>query len=335
MEKTVNLNHGSGGRATNELIRDLFLKEFDNDILNGLNDSAILNIGSEKLAFTTDSFVVRPLFFRGGDIGKLAVCGTINDLAVSGAKPLYLSCSFIIEEGFPMNKLGQIVKSMAVTAREAGVKIVTGDTKVVDKGAADGIFINTAGIGEVYNNVNIKSSNAKSGDIVIINGTLGDHGTSIMCERNNLNFKGGLQSDCAALNTLVEGVINMCPSIHVMRDATRGGLAAVLNEIAQMSKVSIILDETSLVVKEEVQGVCEMLGLDPLYIPNEGKACFIIPKEYAEVVLNQIKSHPLGINASIIGKVVDDKSFKVYMKTIASGTRIVSMPLGDQFPRIC
>jgi hydrogenase expression/formation protein HypE len=335
LEKTVNLNHGSGGRATNELIRDLFLKEFDNDILNGLNDSAILNISSEKLAFTTDSFVVKPLFFRGGDIGKLAVCGTINDLAVSGAKPLYLSCSFIIEEGFPMRKLEQIVKSMACTARESGVKIVTGDTKVVDKGASDGIFINTSGIGEVYNNVNIKSSNAKVGDIVIINGTLGDHGTSIMCERNNLNFKGELQSDCAALNSLVESVILMCPSIHVMRDATRGGLAAVLNEIAEVSKVSIILDETSIVVKEEVQGVCEMLGLDPLYIPNEGKACFIVPEECAEGVLSKMKNHPLGINASIIGKVVDDKPYKVYMKTIVGGTRIVSMPLGDQFPRIC
>lgn len=335
MEKTVNLNHGSGGRATNELIRNLFLKEFDNDILNGLNDSAILNIASEKLAFTTDSFVVKPLFFRGGDIGKLAVCGTINDLAVSGAKPLYLSCSFIIEEGFSMNKLERIVKSMAVTSRDAGVKIVTGDTKVVDKGAADGIFINTSGIGEVFNNVNINSSSAKNGDKVIINGTLGDHGTTIMCERNNLNFKGGLQSDCAALNSLVESVISMCPSIHVMRDATRGGLAAVLNEIAGMSMVSIILDETSIMVKEEVQGVCEMLGLDPLYIPNEGKACFIVPEEYAEVVLKQMKSHPLGINASIIGTVVDGKPYKVYLKTIVGGTRIISMPLGDQFPRIC
>jgi hydrogenase expression/formation protein HypE len=224
---------------------------------------------------------------------------------------------------------------LAVTARESGVKIVTGDTKVVDKGATDGMFINTSGIGEVYKNVNIKSSNAERGDKVIINGTLGDHGTCIMCERNNLNFKGELQSDCASLNSLVESVISMCPSIHVMRDATRGGLAAVLNEIAEMSKVSIILDETSIVVKEEVQGVCEMLGLDPLYIPNEGKACFIAPEEYAEGVLSKMKNHPLGVNASIIGKVVDDKPYKVYLKTIVGGTRIVSMPLGDQFPRIC
>lgn len=335
MSDKILLSHGSGGKQTNSLINDLFFKYFNNSVLNEMNDAAQLTLEGNRIAFTTDSFVVNPIFFNGGNIGKLAVCGTVNDIAVSGAKPLFLTSAFIIEEGFEINKLEEIVKSMAEEAEKAEVKIVAGDTKVVEKGSADGIFINTTGIGIIRDDVNIKASNAKPGDMVIVNGTLGDHGMTIMCERNGLGFEGDIKSDCASLNGLIDSMLQVCTDIHVLRDATRGGVAAVLNEIAQASKVSIKLSEKSIPVSEEISGVCELLGLEPLYIANEGKLCAFVPEEYAEEVLESMKNHPLGINSAIIGKVVEDSNSKVYIDTIVGGQRIVDMPSGQQLPRIC
>ncbi|AGK96660.1 hydrogenase expression/formation protein HypE [Clostridium pasteurianum] len=335
MEDKISLSHGSGGKQTNNLISDLFIKYFDNETIRQMNDSAQLNLEHNRIAFTTDSFVVTPSFFKGGDIGKLAVCGTVNDLAVSGAKPLYLTSAFIIEEGYPIESLETIVKSMAETAKEAGVQIVAGDTKVVEKGGVDGLFINTAGIGTIYEDVNIKANNAEAGDVVIVNGTLGDHGMTIMCERSGIDIQGELKSDCAPLNMLVDSILNICKDIHVLRDATRGGVAAVLNEIAETSRVSIELEEDAIPVSEEVKGACELLGLDPLYIANEGKLCCFVPEKYADKVLEQMRNHPLGFNAKIIGKVVEQVSQNVYLKTIIGGRRIVDMPSGQQLPRIC
>jgi len=335
MEEKILLSHGSGGKQTNKLISEMFLKNFDNDILNELNDAAHLNLDSGKIVFTTDSFVVNPIFFNGGDIGKLAVCGTVNDIAVSGAKPLYLSCAFIIEEGFPLEKLGVIVESMAKEARSAGVKIVTGDTKVVNRGCCDGIFINTTGIGAKYENSDIRARNVKPGDVVIVNGTLGDHGATIMCERSGLGIESNLESDCASLNSLVDCILEVCPQTHMLRDATRGGIAAVLNEIAEMSKVTITLEEKAIPVKEDVNSICELIGLDPLYIANEGKLCAFVPEQYADKVLSVMKKHPLGVHAAIIGKVIEENRYKVYMNTGIGGRRIVDMPSGEQLPRIC
>lgn len=335
MKNKISLIHGDGGKATNNLINNLFLKYFNNTVLNELNDSALLNINNKKIAYTTDSFVISPIFFNGGDIGKLSICGTVNDLAVSGAKPMYLSSSFIIEEGFSIENLEIIVKSMAETCKKANVQIVAGDTKVVPKGGADGIFINTSGIGFINDNVNIKASNAKIGDMIIVNGTLGDHGIEIMCERNNLKFYGNLSSDCDPLNFLVGEMLDICPYIHVIRDATRGGLAAVLNEIAAASNISIELEEIFIPIKEEVKNACEILGIDPLYLANEGKLCCFVPEKYAYAVLCKMKQHPLGINASIIGKVVAKDSSKVYMNTFIGGKKIIDMPSGHALPRIC
>ncbi|MCJ7690206.1 MAG: hydrogenase expression/formation protein HypE [Clostridiaceae bacterium] len=335
MNDKITLSHGSGGTQTNKLINEEFFKHFDNDILNQMNDAAQVDIDFKKLAFTTDSFVVNPIFFNGGNIGKLAVCGTVNDIAVSGAKPLYLTSAFIIEEGFSIEKLEEIVKSMAEQASIAGVKIVAGDTKVVEKGNVDGIFINTSGIGKIYENVNINCANAKVGDVVIINGTLGDHGMTIMCERNKLGLEGNLKSDCACLNSLVDTMLEAYDGIHVIRDATRGGVAAVLNEISEFSNVTIALEENNLPLKEEVKGATEMLGLDPLYIANEGKLCAFVPEPYAEKVLNAMRKHPLGCEAVIIGKVTEETGQKVYLNTIVGGKRLVDMPSGIQLPRIC
>ena len=335
MSDNILLSHGSGGKQTNKLISDLFLKYFNNSIINEMNDAAQLTLEGNRIAFTTDSFVVNPIFFNGGNIGKLAICGTVNDIAVSGAKPLFLSSAFIIEEGFEISKLEEIVKAMAEEAEKAGVKIVAGDTKVVENGSADGIFINTTGIGIIRDDVNIKASNAMVGDVVIVNGTLGDHGITIMCERNGLGFDGDIKSDCASLNGLIDSMLKVSTDIHVLRDATRGGVAAVLNEIAEASNVSIKLSEKSIPVKDEILGVCEFLGLDPLYIANEGKICAFVPEEHAAEVLEAMKKHPLGINSSIIGRVVEDSSNRVYIDTVVGGQRIVDMPSGQQLPRIC
>jgi len=335
MKGKITLSHGSGGVQTNKLINEVFFNYFNNDILNQMNDAAQIDIDFTKLAFTTDSFVVNPIFFNGGNIGKLAVCGTVNDLAVSGAKPLYLTSAFIIEEGFSIEKLEEIVKSMAEEARIAGVKIVAGDTKVVEKGNVDGIYINTSGIGKIYENVNINCANARAGDVVIINGTLGDHGMTIMCERNKLGLEGNLKSDCACLNSLVDTMLEAYDGIHVIRDATRGGIAAVLNEISEFSNVTIALDENAIPLKEEVKGATEMLGLDPLYIANEGKLCAFVPEAYAKKVLNAMQNHPLGSEAAIIGKVTGELGQKVYLNTVVGGKRLVDMPSGIQLPRIC
>jgi len=332
---TITLSHGSGGTQTNKLINDIFFKYFSNDILNQMNDAAQIDIDFKKLAFTTDSFVVNPIFFAGGNIGKLAVCGTVNDLAVSGAKPLYLTSAFIIEEGFSIVNLEIIVKTMAEEGKKSGVKIVAGDTKVVEKGNVDGIYINTSGIGSIYENVNINCANAKSGDVIIVNGTLGDHGMTILCERNNLGFEGNLISDCACLNTLVDCMLDAYDGIHVIRDATRGGVAAVLNEISDFSNVTIALEENLLPIKEEVKGAAEMLGLDPLYIANEGKLCVFVPEAQAEQVLFAMRTHPLGANAAIIGRVTEELGKKVYLNTVVGGKRIVDMPSGILLPRIC
>lgn len=335
MEDKISLSHGSGGKQTNDLISNLFIKYFDNEIIRQMNDSAQLYLNNNRIAFTTDSFVVTPAFFKGGDIGKLAVCGTVNDLAMSGAKPLYLTSAFIIEEGYPIENLETIVKSMAEMAERAGVKIVAGDTKVVEKGGVDGLFINTSGIGTIYEGINIEANKAEAGDVVIVNGTLGDHGMTIMCERSGIDIQGELKSDCAPLNSLVDSILDICKNVHVLRDATRGGVAAVLNEIAETSRVSIELEEDSIPISEEVKGACELLGLDPLYIANEGKLCCFVPEKYAHKVLEQMRNHPLGTKAEIIGKVVTEVSQRVYLKTIIGGRRIVDMPSGQQLPRIC
>lgn len=335
MQDKIMLAHGSGGRMTHRLINDIFKKHFNNDILGRGDDSAVLPQPSGRLAFTTDSFVVSPVFFKGGNIGKLAVCGTLNDLASNGATPLYLSAGFIIEEGFSLSELDVIAASMAQTASDASVRIVTGDTKVVQKGAADKIFINTSGIGVIPDDANISGSNAKPGDKVIITGTIGDHGCSILLEREKLDIVSEIKSDCAALNTLVRDILGVSQEIHVLRDPTRGGLGTTLNEIALQSNVGIMIHENHIPVRNEVQGVCELLGMDPLYMANEGKMIIILAESHAESVLKHIKNHPLGSQAQIIGEVTDKPEGRVVMKTLAGGSRIVDMPSGDQLPRIC
>ncbi len=336
MEDIITLAHGSGGSYTLALIENVFKKYFRNDILSAGDDSAILDIGNAKrIVFTTDSFVVTPIFFSGGNIGKLAVCGTVNDLATSGAMPLYLSCGFIIEEGFNISELEKIVETMSVTAGECGVKIVTGDTKVVQKGAVDKIFINTSGIGVLPEGVNISGRNAKVGDKVIITGTIGDHGSCILLEREKLGFQAEIKSDCAPLSGLVQAMLRVTSDIHVLRDPTRGGVATTLNEIASQSNVTIELKEELLPVKREVQGVCELLGMDPLYMANEGKMLVFVPGECADSVLEELKKNKYGENSVIIGDVVREDEAKVVLEAISGGKRIIKLMAGDQLPRIC
>jgi hydrogenase expression/formation protein HypE len=337
MENLITLAHGSGGSATSRLIEQIFKKHFDNEILSQGDDSARLNLGenNNNIVFTTDSFVVTPVFFNGGNIGKLAVCGTVNDLATSGAKPLYLSCGFIIEEGFDLEKLEQIVETMAVTASECGVKIVTGDTKVVQKGAADKLFINTSGIGVVPDGLNISGRNAKPGDKIIVSGTIGDHGSCIFLERENMSFHAEIKSDCAPLNGLVQDILNVAPDVRVLRDPTRGGVATTLNEIAVSSNVTIVINEDSLPVKREVQGVCELLGMDPLYMANEGKMLCFAPADKAEKIIEVLRKNKYGENAGIIGEVAEAGQPKVLLKALSGGKRILNVLAGDQLPRIC
>jgi hydrogenase expression/formation protein HypE len=336
MENIITLAHGSGGSATLKLIDQVFKKHFKNDILSTGDDCARLNIGNAKnLVFTTDSFVVTPIFFNGGNIGKLAVCGTVNDLSTSGETPLYLSCGFIIEEGFSINDLEEIVESMSITARECGVQIVTGDTKVVQKGAADKIFINTSGIGIVPDGINISGNNARVGDKIIISGTIGDHGSCILLERENMGFQAEIKSDCAPLSSLVQDMLEITSDIHVLRDPTRGGVATTLNEIAAQSNVSIVIEEERLPIKREVQGVCELLGMDPLYMANEGKLLSFVPAEKVEAVLSALKKNKYGKDAQIIGEVVKSGEPKVLLRALSGGTRIISLLVGDQLPRIC
>lgn len=335
MENIITLSHGSGGLKTQRLINDLYIKYFSNDELSQGDDCAKLDVNSKNIVFTTDSFVVSPIFFEGGNIGKLAVCGTVNDISTSGAKPLYLSCGLIIEEGFPIESLELIIKTMAETAKECGVKIVTGDTKVVQKGAADQIFINTSGIGILPEGLNISGRNAMPGDKIIVTGTIGDHGSCIFLEREKMGLAAKIPSDCAPMNSIVKEILEVTDDIHVLRDPTRGGVATTLNEIANQSNVSIILEEAKLPIRQEVSGVCELLGMDPLYMANEGKLLVFVPEKNAQKVLDCIRKNKYGNNADIIGEVLEKGQAKVKIKAVTGGTRILNVLAGDQLPRIC
>jgi hydrogenase expression/formation protein HypE len=328
------LSHGSGGKLAHDLIENSFVTAFHNPLLAKLDDAAVFEAYG-TLAFTTDSYVVSPIFFPGGDIGKLSVCGTVNDLAMVGAKPLYLSLAFIIEEGLPQKDLARIVNSIQQTAKEAGVEIITGDTKVVNRGSADKIFINTAGLGLIPNGVAISGSYARPGDKVILSGTIGDHGIAVMSQREGLDFTTKLESDCAPLGGLVATMLKASRDVHSMRDPTRGGLATTLNELAKQSQVSIRIEEDKIPVREEVLGACEMLGLDPLYVANEGKLIAIVPPENADKILRAMRRHKYGKDAVIIGEVMAEHPGRVVMKTILGASRIVDMLVGDPLPRIC
>lgn len=329
------LGHGGGGKLSAELIEHLFLPAFRNEHLENLGDSTVLNFNGTRLAMSTDSFVVRPLFFPGGNIGELAVNGTINDISMSGAKPLYLSAGFILEEGLPLDTLGRIVDSMAAAARAAGVALVTGDTKVVDKGHGDGVYINTSGIGLVPDGVEIGPQRAKPGDVVILSGTIGDHGMAIMSVREGLQFETTIESDTAALNGLVAAMLAASPNLHVLRDPTRGGVASSLNEIAQASGVGIQIDENKVPVNLAVRSACELLGMDPIFVANEGKLIAIVPPDSAEAVFAAIRRHPLGQRAAIIGRVVEQHPGMLVARTSIGGTRVIPMQIGEQLPRIC
>jgi hydrogenase expression/formation protein HypE len=332
--KTIVLGHGSGGKLSAQLIREMFLPAFDNPLLNRLDDQAVLEAGSARIAFTTDSFVVTPLFFPGGDIGKLAVHGTINDLAMSGAVPLALSAAFIIEEGFPMEELARIVASMAEAARAAGVPIATGDTKVVPRGAADGMFITTSGVGLVAPGVNVSARFARPGDKILLSGTIADHGMAVMSKREGLEFEGAIESDTAALHKLVAEMI-AAGEIHALRDPTRGGLGATLVEIATAAGIGVEAESTAIPVREPVRAACELLGLDPLFVANEGKLAAFAAPESAARVLEAMRANPLGRDAVIIGEAVESHPGMVLLKTEIGGTRVVDLPFGEQLPRIC
>jgi len=336
----VSLAHGGGGKAMRDLIDDVFVAAFDNPALAPLEDQARFSLSDlakhgDRLAFTSDSFVVEPLEFPGGDIGKLAVCGTVNDLAVGGAKPLYLSCSVIIEEGVEVAFLRKIARSMAETAAAAGVAIVTGDTKVVTRGACDKLFINTAGIGVIRSGLDLGAHRAEAGDAILVNGRLGDHGAAILAARGDLRLETMIESDCAPLNSLIDTLIAACPQVKFMRDATRGGLATVLNEIAEASGAGIEIEERKTPLREDVKGFCEILGLDPLYLANEGKIVVVVPGPLAETACAAMAAHPLGQGSAIIGHVVQGPAGRVVMQTHFGGKRIVDMLVGEQLPRIC
>ena len=334
------LGHGGGGKLSNELIENLFLPAFSNETLESLGDSAQIEVAEflkdgGRLAFSTDSFVVQPLFFRGGNIGDLAVNGTVNDVAMSGATPLFLSAGFIVEEGFEIEQLGRIAATMGAAARTANVRIVTGDTKVVERGKGDGVFINTSGIGVIPEGVFIAPNLAREGDVVIVSGEIGLHGIAIMSVREGLEFDAPIFSDCAPLHNLVAEMLKVTKEIHVLRDATRGGVASVLNEIAKSSNIGIVLQETSLPVPRIVRSACEMLGLDPLYVANEGKLVAILPHQYADEMLEKMRQNEFGAKAEIIGEVVGEHRGMVVAKTGIGGTRVVDLQLGEQLPRIC
>lgn len=332
--KKILLSHGSGGKLTRDLIKDLFLEELGNQFLNPLTDSAILPPVNSKLAFTTDSYVVKPLFFPGGDIGKLSVCGTVNDLSVAGARPLYLSLGFILEEGLSFDDLERIVRSIKFTSEEAGVMIVSGDTKVIEKGKGDGIFINTSGIGVIEDDVELSVRRIDVGDKVLVSGSLGDHGASVLSNREGLSFEGVIESDCAALNHLIEGLAPIGKDIKFMRDPTRGGLAGVVNEIAEQG-MEIVIKEEDVPIKEVVSGFCEILGIDPLYLACEGRVVIVCAEKAAQKVLNNLKNHPLGRGAAIVGEVTGKGKSAVYLQTPYGTKRLLDMPVEDNLPRIC
>ena len=330
------MGHGGGGKLGNELVEHLFLPAFRNAALEDLGDAAVLELTSGKLAMSTDSFVVQPLFFPGGSIGALAVNGTVNDLAVSGADPKYLSTSFILEEGFPLAQLAAVVDAMAGAARMANVRIVTGDTKVVERGHGDGCYINTAGVGLLRPGINVGPNRAQTGDVVLISGTIGDHGMAIMSVREGLEFESQIRSDCAALNGMIAEVLDTSgEAVHAMRDPTRGGLASTLNEIATASNVGLDIDETGLPVRLEVQSACELLGLDPVYVANEGKAVFFVAPEQADRVLEVLRAHPLGREAARIGQVTTQHKRMLVARTAMGSNRVIPTQIGEQLPRIC
>ncbi len=331
----VIMGHGSGGKLSHDLIAARFLPAFDNEALRAGNDAGIVAPTSGPLAISTDAHVVWPLFFPGGDIGKLAVCGTVNDVAMMGATPLYLTASFILEEGLEIGLLERVVESMQAAAAEAGVQIVAGDTKVVERGKADALYISTAGVGALRPGVTIGGANAKPGDVVIVSGTLGDHGIAVLGARGELGFESDLQSDVAPLNHLVMAILEVSDNVHVLRDPTRGGLATTLNEIARQSQVSIVLQESKLPVRPAVRAACEMLGFDPLYIANEGKLVAIVARDDAQAVLATMRRTRYGEEATIIGEVTDAAPGRVLLKTSFGSTRIVDMLMGEMLPRIC
>jgi hydrogenase expression/formation protein HypE len=331
----VEMAFGAGGRAMAQLIEELFVRLLDNDWLRAMNDQASVDVPAGRMVVSTDAHVVSPLFFPGGDIGSLSVHGTINDVAVSGARPLYLTASFILEEGFPLADLARIVESMAHASREAGVPVVAGDTKVVEQGKGDGVFIATTGVGVVPAGIHIAADRARPGDKVLVSGTLGDHGVAVMSLRENLSFATSVRSDTAALHGLVAAMVEAAPDIHCMRDPTRGGLGAVLNELAQQSGVGIFLREADIPIREQVKAACEFLGLDPLYVACEGKLVAICPAQSAERLLAAMRGHPLGREAAIVGEVREDPNCFVEMQTGFGGNRIVDWLSGEQLPRIC
>ena len=336
MDDRILLAHGSGGVLSHELVRDVFVRRFANPVLNDLGDAAVLDqLPPGRMALTTDSYVVQPIFFPGGDIGTLAVCGTVNDLAVAGATPLFLSAGFILEEGLSLETLEHVVHSMAEMAQEAGVQIITGDTKVVESGAADELFINTAGVGIVPPGVDLAPANLRPGDVLLVNGTVGDHGIAVMIQREGMDFSSALQSDCAPLNGLIARVLDAAPgAVRCMRDATRGGLATVLNEWAEAG-VGIEIEEAAIPVREEVRAACEFLGLDPLYAANEGKVVVATAPEAADAALAALRAHPLGHDAAIIGRVTEEHAGRVALRTPYGARRVLLMLTGAQLPRIC
>ncbi len=332
---SVDMTHGSGGRAMAQLIDELFIKHFDNKLLRQSNDQAMFPAPAGRMVMSTDGHVISPLFFPGGDIGSLAVHGTVNDIAMSGARPLYLSAGFILEEGFALAELEQLVASMGRAATAAGVPVVTGDTKVVEKGKGDRVFITTTGVGVVPEDVDISGDAARPGDAVLVSGSIGDHGVCIMSSRENLEFETGIESDSAALHGLVADMVAAVPAIHCLRDPTRGGLATTLNELARQSGVGMVLHEDAIPVKPEVTAACELLGLDPLYVANEGKLVCICAQQDAQRLLEVMQAHPLGRQAAIIGEVVEDQYGFVQMQTSFGGSRMVDWLSGEQLPRIC
>ncbi len=329
------MTHGSGGRAMAQLIEELFLKHLDNELLRQANDQAAFELEGGRVVMSTDCHVISPIFFPGGDIGSLAVHGTINDVAMSGGRPLYLSAGFILEEGFPLADLERVVKSMATASQDAGVPVVTGDTKVVERGSGDGVFITTTGIGVVADGVNVSGDRARPGDVILVSGTLGDHGVAIMSSRENLEFETSILSDSASLHTLVDKMIEAVPEIHCLRDPTRGGLATTLNELAQQSGVGMVLSEADLPIRPAVTAACELLGLDPLYVANEGKLVCICPENQGDRLLDVMRRHALGAEAAVIGKVVAEDPGFVQMETSFGGSRVVDWLAGEQLPRIC
>lgn len=335
MKEKILLSHGSGGRLSQQLIKELFLKKFDNRLLEKLGDSAIFEEKNIRWAFSTDSYVIKPLFFPGGDIGKLAVSGTINDLAVAGANPLFLSCALIIEEGLELSILEKIISSMKETADKANVQIITGDTKVVEHGSADRLFINTSGVGIVTTQDNLSPQRIEADDRIIINGTIGDHSIATLSGREEFDFQTEIKSDCAPLNDLIGKIIPACPGLKMMRDPTRGGLATVLNEVASEQSFAIELWEEKIPIRQEVTSICEILGFDPLYLANEGKVIFIVKQEEADKLLAMARVHPLGKESQIIGKVVSEPKGKVYLRTEIGSRRVIDVLTGDQLPRIC